>query len=116
MEDAGPSMIAAPTVLKKFFYGHEEPSEELEHAASRHAYEDDHQRGANFWDFIGNHGKPGFPRGYRARRFAESMTLAGESTTATANKLLTAFDWAGLRDATVVDVSLLLPLVPCKGY
>ncbi|CBF87736.1 hypothetical protein AN1313.2 [Aspergillus nidulans FGSC A4] len=61
--------------------------------------------GKTYWDFIANDGE-GEDKGWRQRRFAQGIKCRAAGNPQTHHHLHSAFDWAGLGEATVIDVSI----------
>ena len=58
-----------------------------------------------YWDFVANDGE-GKHKGWRQKRFAHGMRFRAAGNPQAHHHLHTAFGWAGLMKATVVDVSI----------
>ncbi len=105
LEDVKPAAAAGVEALKKFFVGHAEPPEGVEQSAFVLAVDEGRRRDVPLWDFLENYERPGQPKGYRAKQFAEAMQAIGATVAVGTEAALEKFDWEGLGEATVVDVS-----------
>lgn len=70
--------------------------------------------GQNAFTFFENDGE-GEKRGYRQRRFGEAMQAMNAAGSFSSKYIVKGFDWARLRDGTVVDVSIHLPATSARG-
>lgn len=65
-----------------------------------------------YWDLVANDGE-GENKGWRQKRFAQAMNFTAGGNPHAHYHLHAAFDWAGLGNATVADVGIILPRVRC---
>lgn len=109
MEDAKPSVTRGVDALNKFFVGTTIASEDVAHCAWPMGYEGGKERQIDCWAFLDQHEKPGLPKGYRAKRFAEAMQAITLTSAVGIDVVLESYDWEALGEATIVDVSLTRP-------
>jgi hypothetical protein len=105
LEDIRPATTVGVDALKKWFVGRVEPPEELTTCAMSLATDGGVQRDTDLWTFFNNFERDDQPKGFRAKRFAEAMQGIAQNMGNLPEAVLKLFDWEGLNDATVVDVS-----------
>lgn len=111
MEDVRPAATVGVDALKKWFVGQSEPPEDVAACAIALATYDGHQIGRDLWYLLDNSERPGQPKGFRAKRFAEAMQGLRMTSGVMTESVLKQFDWGSLDEATVVDVSFLHPVI-----
>lgn len=105
MQDVRPAATVGVDALTTWIVGRETPPEDVTSCAFPLATDNGHQRGTDLWNFLENFERPDQPKGYRAKQFAGAMQTIGEVTGIGIESVLEEFDWEGLGEATVVDVS-----------
>lgn len=104
LEEVRPACVQTPAALTAFSSGAKASEEILESGFSL-ADVDKMGRPTSFWDYL-KHTPAGKPKGFRSKRFAESMQVASMASAISRDDVVKqGFDWAALGDATVVDVS-----------
>ncbi|PYH64352.1 O-methyltransferase [Aspergillus vadensis CBS 113365] len=104
MEDVRPAATVGVDALKKWFVGQSEPPEDVAACAIALATYDGHQIGRDLWYLLDNSERPGQPKGFRAKRFAEAMQGLRMTSGVMTESVLKQFDWGSLDEATVVDL------------
>lgn len=108
LEEMGPACEKLPDALRKFSLGKQEESGEPEEAAFGLGHLDEHGKPRTLFEFLQNDGE-GDQKGYRMPRFAEMMQVASKASHLNPEIVRKGFDWGGLGDATIVDVSVSSP-------
>ncbi|GLB11184.1 hypothetical protein AtubIFM57258_007604 [Aspergillus tubingensis] len=104
MEDVRPAATVGVDALKKWFVGQSEPPEDVAGCAIALATYDGHQIGRDLWYLLDNSERPGQPKGFRAKRFAEAMQGLRMTSGVMTESVLKQLDWGSLDEATVVDL------------
>ncbi|KAI2820472.1 hypothetical protein CBS115989_3602 [Aspergillus niger] len=104
MEDVRPAATVGVDALKKWFVGESEPPEDVAACPIALATYDGHQSGGDLWQLLENSERPGQPKGFRAKRFAEAMQGLRMTSGVMTECVLKQFDWSSLNEATVVDL------------
>lgn len=107
LEEMEPASAKLPEALRKFSFGKQEEPEEPENAAFGLGHLDEHGKPRTLFEFLQNDGE-GDNKGYRMPRFAEMMQVASKASHLNPEMVQRGFDWGGLGEATVVDVSVFL--------
>lgn len=107
MEEALPATTKLPEALRRFSSGKEALSEELEETAFALEFKQyPAGQSGKLWDFLANYGE-GPAKGYRLKRFAEAMRATHQASAVDFPGIINkGFDWEGLGNGLVVDVSL----------
>ncbi|KAL6406909.1 hypothetical protein AUP68_09723 [Ilyonectria robusta] len=108
MEDMRPGIVYLPESLKKFSAGKDVPSDDILQSGCAIADFDRVGHPSSLWEYL-ERTPEGKPSDYRVNRFAEAMQAAALSSAVKTEDLLSTYDWARLGNATVVDVSSMLP-------
>ncbi|KAH8659815.1 O-methyltransferase-domain-containing protein [Xylariales sp. PMI_506] len=105
MRDSWPAAVVGVEALDRFFVGQgSQGSEEPGHCPFNISSEDGKVRGKGYWEFASTYEKPGQPKGYRSKIFAEAMAALSKSFPGGIETVLEKFDWESLGEATVLDV------------
>lgn len=108
-EDVRPGVVHAPESFRKFCAGREKETQEREECGFALADHDRLGRPSNMWEYVSREVE-GKPKGFRSQTFAKAMQAASSaSSMKTEGFLQTGYDWQGLGEATVVDVSPRIP-------
>lgn len=103
LEEARPASTKTAEALRKFSAGREQPTEEIDETSFGLAWPPlKDGRLADFWSV----GQDDPKEAWRANRFAEAMQASVLSAVVQADDVVDNFDWQGLGEATVVDVSV----------
>ncbi|KAH8885611.1 O-methyltransferase [Thozetella sp. PMI_491] len=103
-QDVRPAAVHGVEALEKWFVDTEELTEDRAHSAFPLATDYGKQRGTDQWTFLENYERPGQPKGFRAKQFAEAMQALGDNSALAVEPVLAQFDWESLGNGTVVDI------------
>ncbi|KAF5020320.1 hypothetical protein F66182_7696 [Fusarium sp. NRRL 66182] len=104
LKEAWPAALHLTESVERFSSGKESLSEDPAESGFALANLDKLDKPQSFWDYL-NRDVEGKPKGWRTMNFAECMQVAASaSAVKTDDVLKSAYDWAKLGEATVIDI------------